>query len=196
MTFLGFGHFARLLSVRLGPKGLLAIPAGAGYPVLWQRSALPRSLGSFHGPGRRYFPGGDGQSVHLCGETTGCTRTPLDSTGFSKRNGYKNEASAAVAALRMTASNASHKHWVFTSFDLTLLDQFPVFVAEPERKIKYLCCQVERCPATEREHLQGYVEFTERVGLRTAKLRTGAATGHFEPRRGMSRGCHLMMAWP
>jgi len=94
----------------------------------------------------------------------------------------------------MTASNASHKHWVFTSFDLTLLDQFPVFVADEERKIKYLCCQVERCPATEREHLQGYVEFAERVGLRTAKLRTGAATGHFEPRRGMTAERQLMLA--
>jgi len=93
--------------------------------------------------------------------------------------------------------NASHKHWCFTSFDLTLLDQFPVLTAQPVNNFAYLICQVETAPDTQRQHIQGYVEFTDRVGLRTAKLRLGDPTAHLEPRRGMgARSCHVISAWP
>lgn len=128
----------------------------------------------------------DGKSAWIALDTMGSTRAPLGRTGFAKESGYKNAALAAVAALCMQVSNASHKHWVFTTFVVTLLEQLPV-VFDSEEPPVYLCCQVERCPETGREHLQGYVEFAQRVGLRTVKLKLGDPTMHLEPRRGSPR---------
>jgi len=83
---------------------------------------------------------------------------------------------------------ASHRHWCFTSFDLTLLDQLPVLTTVPENNIVYLACQVELAPDTQREHIQGYVEFSDRIGLRTVKVRLREPTLHLEPRRGTYSG--------
>lgn len=79
--------------------------------------------------------------------------------------------------------NASHRHWCFTTFDLTVLETFPVLYEE--HVFQYLACQVERCPETQREHVQGYVEFTDRVGGRTVKTRLRDVTMHLEPRKGL-----------
>jgi len=97
----------------------------------------------------------------------------------------------------MNVSHGTHKHWVFTTFVLTLLEQLPVLAEREDVKLKYCCCQVERCPETQREHIQGYVEFADQIGLRTVKLRLGDPTMHLEPRRGTgAQFCHGMIAWP
>lgn len=116
-------------------------------------------------------------------------------SGIAQRSGtpltaYKNAASATVTALRM---NASHRHWCFTTFDLTVLETFPVLYEE--HVFQYLACQVERCPDTQREHVQGYVEFTDRVGGRTVKTRLRDVTMHLEPRKGVLAQLHVISAW-
>jgi len=82
----------------------------------------------------------------------------------------------------------SHSHWVFTSFDLTLLEKLPSLCDKTDgTKAVYVVYQLESAPDTRREHIQGYVEYPSRVGLRTAKLWLGDTTAHVEPRRGKRR---------
>lgn len=50
--------------------------------------------------------------------------------------------------------------------------------------IKYITWGEETCPLSGREHLQGYVEFTEGVTLRTAKRRLDDANVHLAARKG------------
>jgi len=79
----------------------------------------------------------------------------------------------------------SHSHWVFTSFDLTLLEKLPSLCEKTDGgKADYVAYQLESAPDTGRQHIQGYVEYPSRVGLRTAKLWLGDTTAHVEPRRG------------
>jgi len=79
----------------------------------------------------------------------------------------------------------SHSHWVFTSFDLTLLEKLPSLCDKTDGgKADYVVYQLESAPDTGRQHIQGYVEYPSRVGLRTAKLWLGDTTAHVEPRRG------------
>lgn len=78
---------------------------------------------------------------------------------------------------------SNHKHWLFTSFDLTLLEKLPSLVNEPWF---YFCTyQLEQAPTTERQHVQGYLECHDSVGLHTVQLRLGDVTAHVEPRQGL-----------
>lgn len=96
---------------------------------------------------------------------------------------YKSGADSTFAALRMSEL---HKHWVFTSFDLTLEEKLPVLCDKTDGDAaKYVVYQRESAPDTGREHLQGYVEWPKRIAMRTCKLWLGDTTAHVEPRRGM-----------
>lgn len=71
----------------------------------------------------------------------------------------------------------SHTAWMFTVFnDLDGVD--PTKWAS----FRYAAYQREQCPATGREHIQGYVMFTKRVSLSACKKLD--QTAHWEPRRG------------
>jgi len=96
---------------------------------------------------------------------------------------YKSCACTAFAALHMSQQ---HRHWCFTSFDLTLEATLPVLAAAEDGTAPvYLCYQRETAPDTGREHLQGYVEFDTRIGMRTVKQRLGDVACHLEPRKGV-----------
>lgn len=51
-------------------------------------------------------------------------------------------------------------------------------------KIKYFIYQLEICPSTGKEHLQGYTLFHEAVSMKSAKKLLGLDSAHFEIRRG------------
>lgn len=110
---------------------------------------------------------------------------PISTVGRTpEKTADKNEASAALTTLsRMPGVN--HRGWVFTSFDLTLLDKLPSLVIPGQGVADYVVVQLESAPDTGRHHLQGYIEFRNQVGLRTAKQQLGDVTAHVEPRRGI-----------
>ncbi len=54
----------------------------------------------------------------------------------------------------------------------------------PHNSIKYICWGEEICPETDREHLQGYVQFADSVTISTVKRRLDNGSLHLEPRRG------------
>lgn len=78
----------------------------------------------------------------------------------------------------MTSQPPARSH-CFTSFKLNLLD----VDLEQYAEIRYLIVQVEVCPDTRREHLQGYVEW--RRPVRGSRLRTVTEDSgvYFRPRR-------------
>lgn len=71
------------------------------------------------------------------------------------------------------------RRWTFTSYDV---DGF----TEP-RGYRYLCYQTERCPATGRRHIQGYVEFERQKVFSTVKTAFGNDSIHLEVARGTAR---------
>jgi len=72
--------------------------------------------------------------------------------------------------------------WCFTTFNL---DNFSDSCAEEEDSpIRYLVFQSELCPETNREHIQGYVEFTKVMRMATVKTLFKDQTMHLEKRRG------------
>lgn len=66
-------------------------------------------------------------------------------------------------------------NWCFTSYR----DPDPIY-----EKIQYMVYQKEMCPSTKREHWQGYVEFKEKVSMKTIKRIFDDETLHLEVRKG------------
>lgn len=70
--------------------------------------------------------------------------------------------------------------WCFTTFNL---DEFDDSCAEdPDTPIRYLVFQSELCPQTQREHLQGYVEFSKVMRMVSVKTLFKDHTMHLEKR--------------
>ena len=72
---------------------------------------------------------------------------------------------------------ARSRNWCFTDFELTDLE--PRF-DDDEQKIRYVMWGVETCPDTNRQHHQGWVQFSSPCSLRTAKARLELPSAHFE----------------
>lgn len=65
------------------------------------------------------------------------------------------------------------RKWCITDFDLTHVDLMRNLVKG--YKASYCCFQIEVCPKTNRDHIQGYVRFNEqKTGLSMRKLLVGA----------------------
>ena len=74
--------------------------------------------------------------------------------------------------------HARVRNWCFTSF----------VKPEPNTdKIQYMVYQKEKCPKTQREHFQGYVEFGDKQRMQSVKTIFNDNTLHVEPRRGTQR---------
>ncbi len=84
------------------------------------------------------------------------------------------------------------KFWLFTYYDDELesmylesrqsaLDQF-------KERVAYAIWQLERCPVTQRLHLQGYIEFKQKVRL--TQLRSYLPRAHWDERRGTQAQAH------
>ena len=69
------------------------------------------------------------------------------------------------------------RNWCFTSFNIDL--NWGV-----TEDIKYIVWQVEKCPKSERLHLQGYVEFNKAFSFKRVKEILGDDTIHLESRKG------------
>jgi len=80
----------------------------------------------------------------------------------------------------------SQRHWVFTVFGEQATERPDRFLVNPphDERIRYAIWQQERCPESNRLHLQGYAEFRRPVRIRQAKELLRAPTAHVEPRRG------------
>lgn len=74
----------------------------------------------------------------------------------------------------------SSRFWLFTSFKV---DNFSV----DSNACQYCVYQVEQCPVTGREHVQGYIEFHRRVRQSTVQLAIRDRTAHVERRRGSQK---------
>lgn len=71
------------------------------------------------------------------------------------------------------------RNWCFTSYDL---ENFKVPDDDP--RFRYCVYQAERCPETQRVHLQGYIEFNSAVAFGAVKQLLGDPSIHLEGRRG------------
>jgi len=70
-------------------------------------------------------------------------------------------------------------NWCFTSFkNRKAMEDID------KTRIKYIIFQEEICPESKRDHLQGYVEFKDKVSLKTAKSILGDPQMHLEVRMG------------
>jgi len=79
------------------------------------------------------------------------------------------------------------RNWMFTLF-VNKEEDYTTFInrvdQENRETIKYVACQLERCPDTERLHVQGYIEYTKMTTLKQAKVSLGTSQVHLEKRRG------------
>jgi len=66
------------------------------------------------------------------------------------------------------------RHYCFTSYEVGLLPD----------KYSYIVYGREVCPDTGRKHLQGYVEFKDKVSFKVAQKRVGDEVCHITPRYG------------
>lgn len=76
-------------------------------------------------------------------------------------------------------ANSRLRNWCFTSYDL---EAFKVPDDHPD--FRYCVYQGEKCPETDRVHLQGYIEFNKAINFNTVKGLFGDAAIHLEGRRG------------
>lgn len=74
-----------------------------------------------------------------------------------------------------------NRNWCFTSFG-----KAPQFDDETaaEVGVTYMVYQKEKCPKTDREHYQGYIELNTPRTMRSVKYLLDDKTIHLEPRRG------------
>lgn len=72
----------------------------------------------------------------------------------------------------------THRSYVFTIHTDDVPESFP------GPSIRGAVWQQERCPTTERLHLQGYVEFDRPCRIRQAKIALGYNDAHLEERKG------------
>lgn len=78
----------------------------------------------------------------------------------------------------MTPPPVRTKTWCFTAHDLNFNFEEQLQPLGP----KYCVYQHEICPQTQKEHLQGYIQFTSHKSLK--RLKKARPTDHWEPRRG------------
>jgi len=71
------------------------------------------------------------------------------------------------------------RNWCFTSYDL---ENFKLPDEDP--RFRYCVYQAEKCPETQRVHLQGYIEFNSAVSFGPLKTMFGDPSIHLEARRG------------
>lgn len=79
------------------------------------------------------------------------------------------------------------RHWCFTSYrpDLFIGENAKDYYQRyHDLKINYIVYQLERCPETSREHIQGYVEFKVPCRIPHAKVQLRDTTAHLEKRKG------------
>jgi len=74
-----------------------------------------------------------------------------------------------------TANTAQRVSWCFTAYEELKL---------AEDEIAYLVCQVEICPTTKKEHIQGYVRFKRSQRMSGAKRILGLKSVHVTPANG------------
>jgi len=79
-------------------------------------------------------------------------------------------------------SETRGRHWCFTTYDLTLLDRLPSLAESGT--LRYVCAQVEQCPTTGKEHVQGYLETPQKRSIPSLKKILNDVTVHVEVRRG------------
>lgn len=92
------------------------------------------------------------------------------------------------------ASLVRHRHWTFTihrrdgeaeDFYLSYYERWGALI--DNLQLRYMACQVERCPDTDRLHIQGYCSVTNartRLGVQRMLSVGGLLQFHCAPRRG------------
>jgi len=75
-------------------------------------------------------------------------------------------------------SDTGLRNWCFTTFSL------PPKVPEGNKHFRYCVYQIEKCPETDRNHAQGYVEFTRTMRMKAIKTAFQDDSMHLEPRQG------------
>lgn len=79
------------------------------------------------------------------------------------------------------------RHWCFTSYNtdlFTSVEATNYFKNWQNLRINYLVYQLEQCPTTQREHIQGYVEFSVPCRIPHAKGQLRDPQAHLERRKG------------
>jgi len=76
-------------------------------------------------------------------------------------------------------SDLNLRNWCFTTFDL---ESF--VVPDTDKNFRYCIYQVEKCPKTQKLHIQGYVEFTRTMRLKKIKELFNDDSMHLEMRQG------------
>lgn len=87
--------------------------------------------------------------------------------------------SAGIATpLSANARSRGLQYWMVTSFDV---DNF--FVPEDAPEFRYFVYQIEQCPDTGRQHVQGYLELTEQTRFNRVKEMFSPVVVHLEGRK-------------
>lgn len=80
------------------------------------------------------------------------------------------------------------RYWVFTEFLEDHVQNYERWFSSiwgrNPGKISYICGQQERCPESERLHIQGYVVFARKTRMGGVKTALDSRGVHLEPRRG------------
>lgn len=71
------------------------------------------------------------------------------------------------------------KHWCLTSYDVKGFK-----IPEEHKDFVYCVYQVEKCPKTQKEHIQGYVEWSRSMKMGQVKKAFNQKELHLEPRQG------------
>lgn len=74
-------------------------------------------------------------------------------------------------------------NWIYTIF-IELDSEWYMNFEMGMNKVQYHIYQIEECPKTGKKHMQGYVEFTEKVSMKFIKEIFGCSSMHLEPRKG------------
>lgn len=85
-----------------------------------------------------------------------------------------------MAAGPIKGASRTSRRWCFTLQQSEYKAGFPVFSGS----MKYLVGQEEKAPTTGQVHIQGYVHFKERIGLKKAKEYLGFGGAHMEIAKG------------
>lgn len=76
----------------------------------------------------------------------------------------------------------SYRNWCFTSYNLEIWDN--ISDIPDTSPIKYIVFQKEKCPDTDRLHIQGYIEFCKTIRMKSVKELFKDNTMHLEKRMG------------
>lgn len=95
----------------------------------------------------------------------------------------KAPGSASMSSAPKGKKYPRSRHYVFTSFDEGYLDLLRRSDLSDD-PVRYLSAQIEVCPESGKDHVQGYVEFYEPLRLTGAKKVLRSKTVHLEVRAG------------